>query len=333
MKNTFVDTGSVSFSLENYYENEHDDTTLSYYSLGLFGIPLVTRNINIMKSLFSIRNIVVPKKIAFLSSLIDSSIKIEIEDSGYQKNTRHKERGLPSQKVVMQSEKHHDTKFNDDCNLTITLSSNKVISLPCNAIIGIDSTPSNLKFYRFNYPWEFLEAILELLQNEIRSPIISKKASIAKTAIIEGPCIIEDDVMIDDFAKIKGPVYIGKGSFVGMGSLVRNSMLNYNTHIGFNCEIGKTYFAGNTKISHHNVILDSIIGKNVWFGGYSGTANVLLTRKNIYYKIKGKLLNTGRDHFGAVVSYNCSIGASVIILPGRKVPTDAIIPAGTIFEK
>ncbi len=333
MKNTFLDSNPVPFSLGNYYESEHDDATPSYYSLGLFGIPLITRNIDILKSLFTIKSIVVPKKLDLLSSLIDSSIKIEIEDFNYQKNNRHKEIDITNKKVFIKSEKHHDAKYNDDCNLKITISSNKVITLPCNAIIGINSTPKKIIFYRFTYPWEFLDAVLDLLQNEIRKPIISKKASVAKTAIIEGSCIIEDNVVIDDFAKLKGPVYIGKGSFIGMGSLIRNSMLNYNTNIGFNCEIAKTYFAGNTKISHHNVILDSIIGKNVWFGGYSGTANVLLTRKNIYYKIKGKLLDTGRDHFGAVVSNNSSIGASVIILPGRQVPPDSIIPAGTVFEK
>jgi hypothetical protein len=34
-------------------------------------------------------------------------------------------------------------------------------------------------------------------------------------------------------------------------------------------------------MAHQNVILDSIIGQHVWFGGYSGTANVLFTRKNL----------------------------------------------------
>ncbi len=140
-------------------------------------------------------------------------------------------------------------------------------------------------------------------------------------------------MVIDDFVKIRGPVYIGKKSFIGMGSLIRNSMLNYNTSIGFNCEIGKSYFAGNAKISHHNVILDSVVGRNVWFGGYSGTANVLLTRKNVQYKIDGRLIDTGRDHFGAVISNNCSIGASVIILPGRKLSPNSIVPAGTIYSE
>ena len=86
-------------------------------------------------------------------------------------------------------------------------------------------------------------------------------------------------------------------------------------------------------IGHQNVILDSIIGQNVWFGGYSGTANVQLNRKGIIYRIGDTLVNTGTDHFGAVVGNNCAIGASVIILPGRHVSANSIIQAGTPFGK
>ena len=110
-------------------------------------------------------------------------------------------------------------------------------------------------------------------------------------------------------------------------------MISNETRIGFNCEISKCYFGDNVQTSHHNVILDSVIGKNVWFGGYSGTANVLLTRKNIKYMINDELIDTGTDHFGAMVGDNCAIGASVIVLPGRQVPADTTIQAGTIFGK
>ena len=116
-----------------------------------------------------------------------------------------------------------------------------------------------------------------------------------------------------------------------MSSLVRNCVLGNNTRIGFNCEIGKTYFAGNTKISHQNVILDSIIGENVWFGGYSGTANVLLTRENVRYTVGTELIDTGTDHFGAVVGNDCAVGASVIILPGRQLPCHSLVQSGTVF--
>ena len=183
------------------------------------------------------------------------------------------------------------------------------------------------------YAWQFLNAVQSVLNNEVTGIIISPKATVAKSSVIYGPCIIEDNVTIDDFCKIVGPTYIGTNSFIGMSSLIRNSMLGVNTKIGFNCEIGKTYFEGHARISHQNVILDSIIGKNVWFGGYSGTANVLLDRKNVRYQIGDKLVDTGTDHFGAVVGNNCAIGASVIILPGRQVQSNTVIQAGTIVGK
>ena len=183
------------------------------------------------------------------------------------------------------------------------------------------------------YPWNFLSITQKILWEEVKDTRISPDASVAKSCIIEGPCIIEEDVLVDDFTKIKGPIYIGKDSFIGMGSLVRNCMFENNTRIGFNCEIGKSYFTGNDKISHQNIILDSIIGENVWFGGYSGTANVLLDRRNVKYQIGNSLVNTGIDHFGAVLGNNCAIGASVIILPGMQIQPNSTIQAGTIVEK
>jgi acetyltransferase-like isoleucine patch superfamily enzyme len=60
---------------------------------------------------------------------------------------------------------------------------------------------------------------------------------------------------------------------------------------------------------------------------------VLLNQQNIRYEVFGKLIDTGINHFGAIVGNNCAIGAAVIILPGRQVPSNSIIQAGTIFGK
>ena len=208
------------------------------------------------------------------------------------------------------------------------------IQLPLNSVLWFSKTgKERLYADLITYPWDFLNISQKILQEEIKESKISPTASIAKSSIVEGPCIISDDVIVDDFCKIKGPTYIGKGSYIGMGSLIRNCIFNDETRIGFHCEIGKSYFAGHDKISHQNVILDSIIGENVWFGGYSGTANVLLDRQNVKYRIGDTLVNTGTDHFGAVVGNNCAIGASVIILPGRHVSPNSVIQAGTLLGK
>ena len=171
------------------------------------------------------------------------------------------------------------------------------------------------------------------LHNEITRSIVSPDASVATTSVIRGPCAIEDGVTIDDFCKLIGPTYIGSGSFIGMSSLVRHSMLGCNTKIGFNCEIGKSFFEGHDMIAHQNVILDSIIGENVWLGGYSGTINVLHDRENVRYQITERLMDTGTDHFGALIGNHCAIGASVIILPGSQIPPNTVTQAGTVIGK
>jgi UDP-N-acetylglucosamine diphosphorylase / glucose-1-phosphate thymidylyltransferase / UDP-N-acetylgalactosamine diphosphorylase / glucosamine-1-phosphate N-acetyltransferase / galactosamine-1-phosphate N-acetyltransferase len=75
-----------------------------------------------------------------------------------------------------------------------------------------------------------------------------------------------------------------------------------------------------------------LAGKNE-FGCYSGTANVQLNRQDVKYRIGDISVNTGTDHFGAVVGNNRAIGASVIILPRRQVSANSIIQAGTLFGK
>jgi NDP-sugar pyrophosphorylase family protein len=137
--------------------------------------------------------------------------------------------------------------------------------VPINSILHFNAEGEPV-IDEIGYPWDFLKSIQKILDVEVSSTKISSGAKISKTSVIEGPCIIEDGVVLDDFCKLKGPVYVGENSFIGMGSLVRNSVLEHNTKIVFNCEVGKSYFAGNDKVSHHNVIVDSIVGQNVWLG-------------------------------------------------------------------
>ena len=292
-------------------------------STNLMGQQLILRNISLLNTVYDIKSVEIPTELFLLNDMIKrhfAPINITYTKSKHvfrsKTNRSLNSRQISSDTSVM-------TKLEDPKSTALRIPSNSILHFDKDGRLLVD---------KINYPWDFLKAVQKILDNEVTSTKISSKAKISKTSIIEGPCIIEKGVVIDDFCKIKGPAYIGENSFVGMGSLVRNSMLERNTRIGFNCEIGKSYFAGNDKISHHNVILDTIVGQNVWFGGYSGTANVLLDRKNIRYEVNNNLVDTGLDHFGAVVGNNCCIGASVIILPGRKVPPDTMIQAGTIFK-
>ncbi len=280
--------------------------------LQVFGQPLLVWNVGVTSRMTNIDKIMIPNDFPDAIRVVQEKFpKINVEEYSDLEES--------------------DTSLNEFKKTSIAGKSN--FEIPINSLLRYSKNIPNLFIEKINYPWDFLNVIQKVMHDEIKQTMISKNAKIANSSIIDGPCIIDDNVTIDEFCKIKGPAYIGKGSFIGMGSLVRNSMIGRDTHIGFNCEVSRTYFAGNDKIAHHNVILDSIIGEKVWFGGYSGTANVLLTRQTVKYQIGDKLMNTGTDHFGTVVGNNSSIGASVIILPGRQVPENTIVQAGTIFGK
>lgn len=312
-------------------------------SLKIFGQPLIVRNIRVASSFLDIDKVMIPESFSHISKLVqDNFPSIDVEEfSDYcylNKNLNTKTsddycqwlQSMTTSRLIKK-----DVSYINEGRLEIPLNTFIDYHYTRRGKVGQDtaSPPPHLLIDTFIYPWDFLRIIQKVLCDNIRETVISPNASIAKSSIIEGPCIIEDNVTIDDFCKIKGPTYIGNGSFIGMGSLIRNCMLGEKTNIGFNCEIAKSYFAGCDKMAHQNVILDSIIGEDVWFGGYSGTANVLLNKQNIRYEVDGKLLDTGTNHFGAVVGNNCAVGAAVIILPGRQVPSYSLIQAGTIFGK
>ncbi|HYZ60608.1 MAG TPA: hypothetical protein VE544_13200, partial [Nitrososphaeraceae archaeon] len=100
------------------------------------------------------------------------------------------------------------------------------------------------------------------------------------------------------------------------------------------CEIGRSYFVGRDIVPHQNVIVDSLVGENVWFGAYSATDNILPKKQKITYEIgKGNVIDTGMDHFGAVIGNNCTISSSVTIFPGKHIHPDTVVGPDTIVSR
>jgi UDP-N-acetylglucosamine diphosphorylase / glucose-1-phosphate thymidylyltransferase / UDP-N-acetylgalactosamine diphosphorylase / glucosamine-1-phosphate N-acetyltransferase / galactosamine-1-phosphate N-acetyltransferase len=327
-----------------------DDNEIPAASIKVLGQPLIIRNLKIASRILDIDTVKIPNEYPGVIRLVqDNFPSINVE--GFHEGNDSKE--------TWNNKDKYDSVRTTARNLIIRRGvKNNSIEIPLNSIMtwhsdkkddsGLSSSNNNrssgsspdrsnaLITYPIVYPWDFLNAVEKVLQQEVTHITISPNASVAKSSIIKGPCIIEDNVTIDDFCKIKGPTYIGSGSFIGTSCLVRQCAIGSNTKIGFSCEIGRTYFAGNDEIAHLNIILDSVIGKNVWFGGFSGTANVLLTKraKNITCDIgDGKSVDLGTHHFGSIIGNNCTIGTSVVLLPGRYIPANRLIPDETTFAE
>jgi acetyltransferase-like isoleucine patch superfamily enzyme len=301
-------------------------------SLKVLGYPLIVRNVNIAQSIFDIDTVSIPDKFSNACTLVQNNFPAITVNEFYDSE----EDSEKCTRSVSEFGSANRTRL-----LTPVEVKDDSVDIPINSLIhnlsatfhGNSCTNQALRVDLLTYPWDFLNGVQTVLHNELTRSIVSPNVNVATTSLIRGPCLIENDVIIDDFCKIIGPTYIGSGSFIGMSSLVRKSVLGCNTRIGFSCEIGRSFFEGHDMIAHQNVILDSIIGEDVWFGGYSGTVNVTDDRKNVRYQIGERLMDTGTDHFGAVIGNHCAIGASVTILPGRQIPPNTVTLAGTVIGK
>lgn len=275
-----------------------DDSKISL--LKIMGKPLMVYNIEKLLLQYDIDHIVLPENSSIVANLIQDNFPfIQIDES-----------------------KGNDKQTTSDS-----------VKMLMNSVVTKQKGSDNYVMRKMVYPWDILKIMHDVLNADVTSTMISKNSSIAESAIIKGPCVIEDGASVDDFSKIIGPIYIGKNSKIGTSSLVRHSMMGNGTVIGFNCEIARSFFMGNTRIAHLDVILDSVIGQDCWLGGFVGTTNVLLNKETIRYKLDDVLVSTTLDQFGSVIGYNCAIGAGTIILPGRFVPPNSIVQAGTILSK
>jgi NDP-sugar pyrophosphorylase family protein len=311
--------------LHSILDTKENESQIPISSIKVLHQPLIVRNVSLANKIQNIHRIKVPSKCsATLKLLQDNFSTIDVEEY---------------------EDDEDDIKSNDidDNNSTAARSHNisikenmDYLEIPLNSAMWHirSEKEKQVLINPIKYPWDLHYVIQKILQDEVTHVSISPNASISKSTVIDGPCIIEDDVTIDDFCKIKGPAYISKGSFIGMSSLIRNSMMGDGTRIGFNCEIARSYLLGGDKISQQSILVDSIIGKNVWFGAYAATLNALSTKQKISYEIqKGKSIDTGMDRFGALVGNNCTIGTSVIIMPGRHIQADTFVKPETTVAK
>ena len=175
---------------------------------------------------------------------------------------------------------------------------------------------------KFSSPWSLLDYLLDQLEKQVKEDKIGKNVSISKYSLIDGPVWIEDNVTIDAFTSIKGPTFIGKGAYIGNNSLIRQSMIGKNTLIGFATEIGRSVISNNCMF-HRNSFLDSLACSKTSLGGWTGTANIRLDKKEIQ----------GKEKRGVIIGSNTSLGAKCEIMPGVFIGSNCIIgPNKVIFK-
>ncbi|KKW39788.1 MAG: Nucleotidyl transferase [Candidatus Peribacteria bacterium GW2011_GWC2_54_8] len=177
------------------------------------------------------------------------------------------------------------------------------------------------------YPWHLL-SLLPIFFSDFKKPIIHRSVFIHPTAVIDGPVVIEEGARVMPHSTIRGPCFVGRHSIIANNALVRDSSVGENCVIGYNTEIKGSILHSHVW-THMSYIGDSVIGRNVSFGGGTITANFGLDEQGISSAVQGEELQTGLTKFGAVIGSNCRLGIQVGISPGVKIGSGTFISSGT----
>lgn len=193
------------------------------------------------------------------------------------------------------------------------------------------AVPYEAAWQAVKYPWHLLP-LLDLLLLDFRKPVIHKTVSIHPTAVIEGPVVIGEHVKIMPHATVRGPCCIGPHTVVANNSLVRDSSIGEHCVIGYNTEVKRSVLHSHVW-THMSYIGDSVIGRNVSFGGGSMTANFRLDEQTVSSSVQGVPVDSCMRKFGAIVGNGCRLGIQVGLSPGIKVGAHTFIGSGAIVSE
>lgn len=167
------------------------------------------------------------------------------------------------------------------------------------------------------YPWEALRRKDDRLFQFQKSTI---EGSIHPTAVVEGLVYIGKGVVIDPYAVIHGPVIIQDHTLVRSHALVRPfSVIGRNCVIGHGSEVKNSILMDEVKVASLCFVGDSILGYGARLGSFTVTENRRFDQKEVTFKVKGQIFQSGTDKMGCVVGDFARTGGGCLIGPGTLI--------------
>ena len=136
MKIVFMQSSSPSYSFLDYNESEVDSSIPSNCSLYLFGRPLITRNIELINSLFDLETVMVPQKLNFISNIIKSTTDIPVEEIDQHTYSKLVKNELKVPNKLQVTEKNISERSNSHVQQNTLVTNKNLLFLSCNTVIG-----------------------------------------------------------------------------------------------------------------------------------------------------------------------------------------------------
>ena len=180
------------------------------------------------------------------------------------------------------------------------------------------------------YPWDLLAVQEDVLKNAPHGTI---NGVINEGSVIDGNLDLGDSSMILPGVYITGNVVIGQNCLIGPNCTIRgNTSIGDGCRIGQGAEIKNSILMDNVKVPHVAFVGDSILANGVDLGAGTMVSNWKHDGANITSQVGRKQVDTGRDHFGAVIAENVHIGVNTSIYPGVKISAGVVSAPAEIIK-
>jgi len=181
---------------------------------------------------------------------------------------------------------------------------------------------------KVSFPWDLLELNAQLMATISEWPGHSMIQLGENSRVIVG-----EGTQILPGVYAEGDIIIGANCKIGPNCYLRGSTsIGDHCHVGQAVELKNSVLANNTSVGHLSYVGDSYLGSNVNLGAGTITSNLRHDGANHRSLIEGKLVDTGRRKFGAIIGDGVHTGIHTSIYPGRKIGANTTTLPGQIVQ-
>lgn len=184
--------------------------------------------------------------------------------------------------------------------------------------------------FLISHIWDLLRVTEQVVGGLRRSQL---NGQVHEGAFIEGEVVLGEGTRLLPGVYIEGNAVIGKNCKIGPNCYIRgNTSIGDGCHIGNAVEIKNSLLGHGTNVGHLSYVGDSILGHKVNLGSGTTVSNLRHDGKNHRSVIEGKLIDTGRRKFGAIIADGVHTGINTSIYPARKLGKSVTTLPGEVIN-
>ena len=184
-------------------------------------------------------------------------------------------------------------------------------------------------------PWDYLLAHEVVLPAESARHVHEGRfgggGHVEDGVFVRGRLWVEPGGTVRSGTYIEGDVYVSAGADVGPNAYLRGVVfVGREARVGAATEVKNSILLERARAPHHNYVGDSVLGRDCNLGSGTKLANLRFDKATVRVDWRGRILDTGRRKFGAIVGDRAQTGINASLMPGTILAAGASVAAGSV---